>query len=202
MSYSYKSICYLCVAVLCGAMWCCANAAHAAMIMLSTNSSDETPAVLLNMTLDFQVSGSTLTVTATNDTMNPSQFKVNEIYFNGPPGISLVMASKPGWNLSANLPGNGFGTFSFALLDGQGNNPHQLFPGEVEVFTFAISGGAPTDVDFISYFSTIPPGETPAIAAAKFEGGPGDDSAFGAFIPAPGGAAVLLTSLVLGRRRR
>lgn len=195
------------VRVLCGAVACLGLAgmgsqANGAMIMLSTASSDETPAVLLNMTLDFAVSGNTLTITATNDTMNPSQFKINEIYFNGPAGVTLAMDNKPGWNLATNTVGNGFGTFGFALLDGQGNNPHQLFPGEVEVFTFTILSGAPTDSDFVTYFSTIPPGEFPAIAAAKFVGGPGDDSAYGAYIPAPGAAGLLLAPLAMRRRRR
>jgi hypothetical protein len=176
--------------------------ASGAMIMLSTASSDETPAVLLNMTLDFAVSGNTLTITATNDTMNPSQFKINELFFNGPEGVTLAMDNKPGWTLATNVVGNIFGTFDFALLDGQGNNPHQLFPGEVEVFTFTILSGAPTDADFVTYFSTLPPGSLSAIAAAKFVGGPNDDSAYGAYIPAPGAAGLLLAPLALRRRRQ
>lgn len=173
------------------------------MITLSTHSSDETPAAVLNATMEFEVTGSTLTLTVTNNTTTPNAYRISELYFNGPAGLVLSFSSMPGWNYSTNGAADGFGVFDFVLTDGVGNNPHQVQPnGGTKVFTFTIISGTATAADFTTKLSSIPPGMTPAIAAAFFRGGPGDDSGYGAFIPSPAAGALLLTPLLLGRRRR
>jgi hypothetical protein len=57
-------------------------AAAGSIITLSSASSDETPAADLDATFDFSVVGSTLTLVVTNDTTDPDEFNINEIYFN------------------------------------------------------------------------------------------------------------------------
>jgi len=128
---------------------------------------------------------------------------MNELYFNGPDGVTLSFDGAPGWSFLTDAVVGIFGIFDFGITDGQGGSQSQIFPGETDSFTFTILTGAPTDVDFVTYFSTIPPGDTPAIVAAKFVGGPGDDSAFGAAVPAPGVLALMgVAGLVAARSRR
>lgn len=181
------------------------SAALGATIGLSDLSSDSTPASVLLATMEFEVSGSTLTVTVTNDTASPNDYKMNEVYFNAPASLTgLTLTSPPsGWNLHTNVAADGFGVFSFGLIDGVGTSPAMIQPGATTVFTFMMTGTA-SETDFVSIFSSIPPGSQPAIVAAKFVGGPGDDSAYGATIPAPGAAAVVAVGagLMLRRRRR
>lgn len=79
-----------------------------------------------------------------------------------------------------------FGQFEFQLGKNRGLPSGQvpIAPGDSEVFTFEITpAGAPGTVvaeDFTSEVSSVPPGNTPSRAAAKFINGPNDDSAFGA----------------------
>ncbi len=49
----------------------CANTATASIITLSQFSSDDTDPALLSATFDFAVSGNTLTLSVTNDTLAP-----------------------------------------------------------------------------------------------------------------------------------
>ena len=190
-----------------------AGGASATTITLSTVSSDATLASDLDATLDFSVSGTTMTLTATN---TGSLFNVNAIYFNGSASVtslSLVSAthSANGDVLAAWAPielgssADGFGAFDYALTDGVGEtNPNIMDSGESVVFVFTVNAGL-TDADFIvqngsGYF-----------AAAKFVNGPDDpespgdeDSAFGT-VPEPGTIAFLVVGLAglgqLGRRR-
>ncbi len=180
-----------------------ATAAPASIITLSNASSDETDPGLLNATMEFTISGTTLTLTVTNNTSGANSYKMNELYFNAPDGVTLAFDGLPGWSYSNNVAAAGFGLFDFALLDGQGGSPNQITAGEIVSFTFTILSGAPSMMDFVTEFSTNPPGDMPSIAAAKFVGGPGDDSAYGNAIPAPGVLALLaVAGLVSGRRRR
>ncbi len=179
------------------------NIASASFIDLSGASSDETDPGLLSARMDFEVVGNILTLTVTNNTADPTAYTINELYFNVPDGVTLSFAGLPGWSDAVNVMAAGFGTFDFALLDGQGGSPNQITAGETVVFSFTITAGTPNKGDFITLFSD-PVGDNDAyIVAAKFVGGPGDDSAFGATLPAPGVLALLgVASLVGGRRRR
>lgn len=184
-------------------------------LTLSTESSDETPASVLDATFDIQVSGgNTLQLTVTNDTTAPDTFNINEVFFNGPSGTGLSLASAThsvngdvfaSWNpVETVIMVNGWGDFDFALTNGVGaNNPSVIQPGANVVFVLDISGGCAatlscTSSDFASALSS-----GGYLAAAKFVNGPGDDSAFGAVIPEPSTAALLALGLVgIAARRR
>jgi hypothetical protein len=179
-----------------------ATAARGAMISLSEMSSNTTPASELDATLEFDVLGSVLTLTVTND----SVFTINQLYFNAPDTITaLDLDPIEGWALRENRRADGFGRFDFALLDGGGSDPTAIDPGESIMFTLSITGTGPfSGFDFTSELSTIPPGSRPSIVAAKFVSGPGSGG-FGAtataVVPAPATATILALGL-LGRRRR
>ena len=177
--------------------------ATASIITLSTHSSDATLPSVLNATLDFDVTGSLLTLTVTNTTVVPNTFNINELYFNGSANVlGLTPVIIPtGWSFLTTQMADGFGMFDFALIDGVDNDPSTIMPGEIVVFSFTISGTA-GKVDFVNELSDPMPGHTIAIAAAKFVVGPGDDSAFGAFVPEPGTVALLGLAGLLGLRRR
>lgn len=182
----------------------CVGSAQAGLITLSTFSSDETDASVLDATLDFVVLGSTLMLTVTNSTVVPDEFNINELYFNGGGDVTGlgVITMPTGWILddSGAAMADGFGMFDFALLDGVGGDKTVIMPGESLLFEFEIFGSGVMD-DFTTNFSEPPSGHLPMIAAAKFISGPGDDSAYGA-IPAPGAAIVLLGAFLPRRRRR
>jgi hypothetical protein len=205
-----------------------AGTASATSINLSSVSSDGTPASQLDATLDFSVSGSTLTLTLSN---TGSDFNINQVFFGGSSavtGLSLVSAthSANGDVTAAWIPveaasaADGFGVFDFALTDGVGSgNPNIAHVGESIVFVLSISGtGSYADSDFIQ------PNASGYLAAAKFVNGPPDpecataviptaqcpegigteDSAFGG-VPEPGTLALLalaLPALALRLRRR
>ncbi len=183
-----------------------ATAAPASLITLSDASSEPgVDASLLSATMEFTVAGTTLTLTVTNNTSGANSFKMNELYFNAPDGVTLSFDGLAGWNMATGVAVGMFGVFDFALLDGQGGSPNQITAGETVSFTFTILTGTPTMNNFVSEFSTIPPGDMPAIVAAKFVQGPGDVSAFGAVtIPSPGALALLAAAGLVssGRRRR
>jgi len=179
-----------------------ANTASATLINLSDASSDETDAGLLSATMDFEVLGNVLTLTVTNNTADPTAYKINELYFNVPDGVTLTFDGLPGWSDATNVMVGLFGTFDFALLDGQGGSPNQILAGETVEFTFTITLGSPDKDAFVTLFSD-PVGDNDGwIVAAKFVGGPGDDSAFGASIPTPGVLALLGAAGLVGSRRR
>jgi hypothetical protein len=161
------------------------SSASATTITLSTVSSDATPVSQLDATLDFVVSGTTLTLTLTNTGVD---FNVNQVYFNGSGLVStlaLISAthSAEGDVLAAWAPielgssADGFGAFDYALTDGVGQtNPNILNAGENVVFVFTVNAGL-TDSDFIVGNGN---GYT---AAAKFVNGPPDPECTSAFIP-------------------
>jgi hypothetical protein len=188
--------------------------AGAATITLSDLSSDGTPAGVLSATLEFTVSDSILTLNVTNDTSAPNEYIINQVYFNAGDTIEgLTLTSNSDWSLLTDTAAGGFGVFDFFLDGGTGNDPNLIQPGGTQTFTFGIGGTGPfSDTDFVAY-STIPPGNTVAQAAAKFIGGPAgndpdeedEDSGFGAAVPIPGSVLLLgsgLIGLIFLRRKR
>ncbi|MHC4142452.1 MAG: hypothetical protein ACYSUF_11435 [Planctomycetota bacterium] len=145
---------------------------------LSDFSSDQTLANDLSATWEFSVVGDQLAITVTNDTVAPSEFNMNQLFWNG--------------------------KFDFLLRNGQGEtDPSLINPGETLGFMFTIFGGADAE-DFATSFS-VPssPEGISVIIAAKFVNGPGDDSAFGAAVPAPGVLALIgVAGVIAGRPRR
>jgi len=178
------------------------NTASATIINLSDASSDDTPFSLLTATMGFEVVGDMLTLTVTNTTADPNAYKINELYFNGPDGVTLSFAGLAGWSDATNAMVGGFGTFDFALLDGQGGSPNQITAGETVVFMFTITAGTADKDGFVTALSEPTGGGTGWLVAAKFVEGPGDDSAFGAAIPTPGVLALLGAAGLVGSRRR
>jgi len=178
------------------------------VLRLSDVSSDRTAATDLNGTLEFFVSGSTLSLTARNDTDLVTGFDLDAIYFNALPNVtSLSLApGQTGWMLTPEASADGFGVFDYALINDRGNDPNEIGPQDSLTFGFDILGTGPfLDTDFTTEFSSVPPGDTPALAAAKFINGPGDDSAYGAVVPEPTTALLTLlggATLLWSRRRR
>jgi hypothetical protein len=178
-------------------------------IVLSTASSDETPAADLDATFDFGVAGSTLTLVVTNTTTAPNEFNINEIFFNASNDVTSLsltsaMHSAEGnvmmdWGpLDTSVMVDGFDTFDFGLTDGMGEtHPSVIGPTEFITFMFSITGTSPFNVDDFNQ-----PNSSGYTAAAKFVNGPGDDSAWGA-VPEPSTALLVATGLlVLGVRQK
>jgi hypothetical protein len=181
------------------------SASAGSSIRLSDFSSDQTSADDLDATLEFSVTGSTLTLIVTNDTPNGTGFDISDIFFNAPPSVTGISLSSPmdGWVIALDERADGFGTFDFALLSDQGHHdPGEISPQGTLEFELEISGTGPFDnSDFTTQFSTIPPGNRPSLAAVKFVNGPHDDSAYGAVIPEPSTVSLLLLGLGLLARR-
>lgn len=202
---------------------CLSGAAQGALLTLSTHASDgfdPPPAEQLDATLDLSVAGSTLTLTVTNltpENVSDPEFKMNEIFFNTSgdvTGLTLtdVIGSPAGhWDFTVSQDGiqvNGFGLYDVSLINGRGDVPSVINPGEVVTFVMDITGTGPfSDADFIQ-LSTQIDGHVESYGAAKFYAGTGvppDASAYGATnIPEP--ATVILLGvgggLMLLRYRR
>jgi len=171
--------------------------ASGSTLVLSQFSSDETPASVLDATLVFQITGANeLTLSVTNDTSAPDAYLLDEVFFNATSNVtslSLVSATSStdglvtaDWKLGTSNHAAGFGRFDFSLLPSRGNADNEIDPGETVSFVFDISGTGPFAMtDFTTELSTIPPGNTPSLAAVKFVSGPGDDSGYGAVVPEP-----------------
>ncbi len=173
----------------------------------------------LDALFDFSVFDSTLALTVTNLTpeivgVDP-ELKISELYFNTSANVtaltldSAIHSTKGSitnkWPLTFdqdNIHVNGFGLYDVSLIDGQGNQPHVIGPGENIVFTMTINNGIGSflDSDFIQLSLQVD-GHTITAAAAKFYNGSPEMSAYGASIPEPG-TICLLGFGVLGLIRR
>lgn len=184
-----------------------ADPLHAGTVLtLSDFSSDETSADVLDATLAFSVSGSVLTLSVSNETTSPNPFDLSAIYFNATPEVAgLALTGAPaGWELLVVQSADGFGTYDFALQSDLNADSAKIVSGDTQDFIFDISGSGPfLETFFTTEFSTIPPGETPGLAAAKFVSGPNDDSAFGVVVPEPATLVLMLGGmLTVGLRKR
>lgn len=174
------------------------------VLTLSDLSSDETPPELLSATFDFIVADGALQLTVRNDTDAPDGFDIDAVFFNVSPGIDGLELATPidGWQLVADERADGFGTFDYSLQTISGNDLAEIAPQQAVTFMLQIQGDQLFDeTDFTTQFSGIPPGSHPAIAAAKFVNGPGDDSAFGAVVPEPTTIALLSFGAIAWLRR-
>lgn len=211
---------------------------HALSLGFSSTTSDLTDPDLLDATMDLDVTangadsgGDLLTITLDNmsDTTGlpddpDNGFTLSEAYFNFSGSHSLFAldpASQGDASLSFDTNADGFGRYDVKLDLGAGNAG--LAPGDSDSWTIDLGDTGFTDTDFEEW-SSIPPGETQAIAALFFSKGPCDpeitscveDSAFSipgtsdgtlppSSIPVP--AAIWLFSsglfgLVMAARRR
>jgi hypothetical protein len=196
-------------ALVCLAAILLASSAGASSIVLSTHSSDSTPASQFDAILDFVVGefdganpGDELKLTLTNPLAGDALFNVNAIYWNAAANVVDLTPlsathSAAGDVLGAwapvdpDLRADGFGMFDFALTDGVGEmNPNIAEPGESIVFIFDIDGAGVTMTDFVVQ-NTMG-----FLGAGKFVNGPGDDSGFGATLPEPGAGALMLVGIV------
>ncbi|MFH1747118.1 MAG: PEP-CTERM sorting domain-containing protein [Planctomycetota bacterium] len=189
-----------------------APGASASTITLSKYSSGMTSPSVLDALLEFSITGggTELTLAVFNDTTAPNDFDMNHVFFNvldTSSATGLVLTSPTiGWEVILDKHVDGFGQFDICLKDGVGVDPHKIAPGETGIFTFDIQGTGPFhDTDFSTELTDISPGNTPALAAAKFVDGPCGNSAFGATdVPEP--ASLVLAAVgglgMLRTRRR
>lgn len=199
-----------------------AGQAGAVGFNLSDLSSDSTPVSQLAALLDFQVSGSTLSVNVRNRTSAATPFDIAGVFMNASPdviGLTYTGAregSSTAWTLfnSGTAVTNWkFGTFDFALIGSISSDAGQIVHGYSNLFSFGIQcrSGAVCDVnDFLGTLSTG--GQLAALAGLRFVEGPAGDGAFGggtqvAPVPEPSTALLLALGLVgfararSGRRR-
>lgn len=163
-------------------------AAHAVSVLaLSELSSDETPAALFTGRLTFTVSGDSLVLDIANNTAAPTEFFINQVYFNATANVTGLTLADPveGWTLVFGEDvekANGFGYFDAKLATG--DHDFEVAPGATKTFSFDIQGLAPlTDADFVTELSAR--GNPSTLGAAKFVRGPDDDSGFGSGLLTP-----------------
>jgi hypothetical protein len=182
--------------------------------MLSEISSDSTPASQLDASVSFDVVGTTLIIGVTNLTSDPAAFNISEIYFNSSAAVTdLTFTDGPGscpggncrWDIfskGSSTRAAGFGAFDWAIISNDVAKG-AIGPSDTSTFEFDISGTGPFHMsEFGTELSSIPPGKYPSLVAIKFVQCSGqdciesDDSAFGAAIPEPGTASLVLVGLV------
>jgi len=194
-----------------------ASSASATVIQLSEMSSDETPASALSALVNISVSGTELTITLENQ----SDYAITDFYFNASTDVSVLSLTSveiasvdqtAAWDDVVDLTASGFGADGMGLFDAHVFNTDplsattQIEIGQTATFTFAINSGL-SAMDFVE-LSTNPPGEFEKLFVAKFQAGPGGDSAYGgsaAPVPEPSAALLffagfLVTGVAVRRR--
>lgn len=176
-----------------------APAAQGSIIALSNADSVAGGGAGLDASIEFLVSGSTLTVSFTNN----SSVNVTDIFFNSAVATTLSLTSFTSdgngitnFTLGTGAAAPSFGTFDFALLKGGGGPNTRINPGETATFTLSITSGSPVDTDFTSQANA-----SLAIVAANFNGTTGATVA----LPEPAALGMLglgLGALAFVRRRR
>ena len=182
------------LAILGGAALYIAVPASATTIILSSQSSDPgVPASLLDATLDFALSGSTLTLTVSNDT---SDLDILAIYFNAPSALTELdlLSSPEDWEEVSSVDVGPFGTFDWGVEIALEDAAEDEFDaGDTGVFEFELEGtGSFSAADFGSD------------AAAHFANGSTDAVGL-AHMPEPQTGLLFASGLVflaLGLRRR
>lgn len=174
--------------------------ASATTIGLSNGSSDPgvDPADLA-ATLDFEVDGSTLTLSVSNDS---GSFDITGFYFNVTMSVAALslMSGPQDWKLEdqfkkgAPTDTGEFGVFDYIVwVKGKKAKNGKLEAGDVATFVFGISGAGPfSAADFTSEISRVDEGEVAAWVAARF--GADKNSPIGA-IHAPEPTTGLLVGL-------
>ncbi|MHC4843294.1 MAG: PEP-CTERM sorting domain-containing protein [Planctomycetota bacterium] len=191
--------------------------AHAGLVTLCDYTTDSTPAEVLDATVEFRLSGSTLTIVVTNQTDGPDSGKdkgydITRVYFNATDNIIGLALEEPdfGWLLYSGgnkTKAGGLGQFDYALRGKIGRNPVIVEGESSRTFTLSVThdGSGASESNFYSELSSRPPGNHPSIVAAKFQRGPNDDSAFGGIdTPEPATIAILgigSTLLFMKRKR-
>jgi hypothetical protein len=179
------------------------------MFSFSDVSSNETPPGVLTSTTTFTVSGSQLLI----DVDNTSSYEIAQLYFNSDTTLtglafdeSAATDFNPSWSISGTgafqtRTADGFGQFNWLIDFGSTTRPGSGLTSLTLDMT-----GSTLESTIGSTLSSVPPGEIRALAAMKFESGPGGDGAFGAVVPLPGTWLLLGSGLVglvlIGRRKK
>jgi hypothetical protein len=175
----------LCAVVAVGAMAIAFDAAAMTVTLSNVSNDSGVDAADLSATMDFEVDGNTLTLSASNDS---DDFDITAFYFNVAASVTaLTLTSGPGnWKLADQLKGGDpidtgvFGVFDYVVwVTGKKADTGKLESGDVATFVFEIGGVGPFDAtDFASEISLVDAGEIPVFTAARFRAG--DESAIGA----------------------
>ncbi|MFA5865246.1 MAG: PEP-CTERM sorting domain-containing protein [Phycisphaerae bacterium] len=206
----FRCVVFVCAVVL----WLGINFAQATPVHLSdrsTNSNPNTLPTYLQADVDFSVSGSTLTLTCTNNTNATGHaFDINEIWFNVSDKITNL-TSDPGaqWNFTFNRDAialSGYGSFDARFYDGRTSKTIKpTGANSTKTFTLTISGTGPfTVADFTDSLSKTSGGEVTAKIGANFINPTvGTQEAYGVTVPEPATICILgfgLSALLFRRK--
>jgi hypothetical protein len=205
-------IVFLCVTFL-------STSVQGVVIPLSTHSSNTVPASSLDASMNLSVANVgywELTLAVSNltpENAGDTAFDMSELYFNTSAPISSLtlnsvsVGNVSDWTLTLNMDSilcDGFGLFDIGIIS---NDIDSIYINDQETVTFKITidAGIPpySDTDFYD-LSFQNDAHILSYGAAKFiHGGPGDLSAYGAYVPEPATIFMLgLGALALLRKHR